>query len=113
RRDADQHRAGDEDAAAPEQVGGAAAQQHEAAVGEQVAARDPLQALLREAEVAADRGKRDVDDRRVDEVEERDRGQQRQRELAAARREKRRLRGCGSHLETSGVGLVVFRRYYL
>ena len=44
--------AGDEHAAAPEQVGGAPAEQQEAAVGEDVAVDDPLQALLAEAEVA-------------------------------------------------------------
>jgi hypothetical protein len=54
RGDADQHGTGDEHPAAAEQVGGAAAQQHETAVGEQVRARDPLQALLGEMQVAAD-----------------------------------------------------------
>ena len=78
----------------PNRSAGAAAEQHEAAVGEQVAAEHPLQALQREAEVAADRGKRDVDDRRVDEVEELDRAQQRQRQLAAAGGEEGRLGGC-------------------
>jgi hypothetical protein len=87
RRNADQHGPGDEDAAAPEQVGGPAAEQHEAAVGEEIGAGDPLQALDREAQVAADRWQCDVDDRRVDEVEERDRGQQGERELAATSRE--------------------------
>ena len=90
---ADQHGPGDEHAAAAEQVGRAAAEQHEAAVGQQVGARDPLQVLDGEVEVAADRGKRDVDDRCVDEVEERDGGEQGQGELAAAGREERRLGG--------------------
>ena len=43
---ADHDRAGDQHPPAADQVGGPAAEQHEAAVGEQVAARDPLQALL-------------------------------------------------------------------
>ena len=63
--------AGDQHAPATEQVGGAAAEQHEPAVGEQVAAEHPLQVLDREVQVGADRRQRDVDDRRVDEVEER------------------------------------------
>src|SRR2546421_185894 len=63
RRGTDHQRSGDQHAPATQQVGGPAAQQHEAAVGEQVAAGDPLQALLGEAQVAANRGKRDVDDR--------------------------------------------------
>src|SRR5579862_2348120 len=41
-------------------------------VGEQVAVRHPRQAVQREVERAADRGKREVRDRRIDEVEERD-----------------------------------------
>ena len=98
RGDAEQHGAGDEDPPAAEQVGGAAAEQHEAAVGEQVGARDPLQALHGEAQVAADRGKRDVDDRGVDEVEERDGGEQGQGQLAAAGREEGRLEGVCGHL---------------
>ena len=72
RREREEDGAGDEDPAAAEQVGGAAAEQHEPAVGEQVAAQHPLQVLHREVQVGADRGQRDVDDRRVDEVEERD-----------------------------------------
>ena len=94
RRHSDQRCARDQDATAPEQVGGAAAQEHEAAVGEEVSAGDPLQALLREAQVAADRGQRDVDDRRINEVDERDRRQQGQCELAAASREEGRLSSC-------------------
>jgi hypothetical protein len=47
--------AGDEDEAAAEQVGHPAAEQQEAAVGEDVAVDDPQQALLAEAEVVLDR----------------------------------------------------------
>ena len=43
----------DEDAAAADEVCGAPAEQQEAAVGEHVAADDPLQALLREAAARA------------------------------------------------------------
>ena len=98
RRDADHDHSGDQDPAPAEQVGGAAAEQHEPAVGEQVAGRHPLQPRNREMQGAADRGKRDVHDRRVDEVKERDSAQQRECELAATRRQKRRLRVCRSHL---------------
>ena len=83
--------AGDEDAAATEQVGGPTAEQHEPAVGEQVGARHPLQALDREMQVTADRGQGDVDDGGVDEVEEGDGAQQHQRQLASASGEERRL----------------------
>jgi hypothetical protein len=38
-------------------------------------------------QIAADRGQRHVDDRRVDEIKERDRAQQSQREFAATSRE--------------------------
>jgi hypothetical protein len=94
---AEQHRAGDEDAAAAEQVGGAAAQQHEPAVGQQVGAGHPLQALHREVQGLADRGQRQVDDRRVDEVEKRDSTEQRERELASARRKHGRFRSYCCH----------------
>ena len=88
----DQHGAGDEDAAAAEQVGGAAAEQHEAAVGEQVAAGDPLQALDGEVKIAANRGKRDVDDRSVDEVQEPNSAEEREDELPLTGGENGRLR---------------------
>ncbi len=45
RRECEQRCPGDEDAAAAEQVAGAAAEEHESAIGEQVAAEHPLQAL--------------------------------------------------------------------
>ena len=97
RRDADYHYPGDQDAAPAEQVGRSAAEQHEPAVGEQVATRHPLQSRHREVQGPADRWKRDVDDRRVDKVKERDPAQQRQHELAAAGRQERGLRGYRSH----------------
>ena len=50
-------------------LGGRAAEQQEAAVCQQIAADGPLQALHREVQVPPDRRERDVDDRRVDEVE--------------------------------------------
>ena len=55
-----------EDAATPEQVGEAAAEQQEAAEDEGVGRDDPLQVLLREPEVGLNRRKRDVDDRDVE-----------------------------------------------
>jgi hypothetical protein len=84
-------------------VESAAAEQHEPAVGEQVAAEDPLQVLHREVQVAPDRGQRDIDDRRIDEVEERHRAQQRERELPAARRESRWIRGHGVSCDSRWV----------
>ena len=84
RQAADQRRAGEDDqagdqhAATAEQVGHAAAEQQEAAVGEDVAVDHPLQALLAEAEVALDRGQRDVEDRRVEHVHELDDAEQEQ-----------------------------------
>ena len=62
--------AGDEHAAAPEQVGRAAAEQQEAAEDERVGADHPLQVLLREPEVGLDRGQRDVHDRDVEDDHE-------------------------------------------
>jgi hypothetical protein len=56
RRDGKQHRPGDEDAATAEQVAGPAAEQHEAAIGEQVARQNPLQALHGEVQIGADVG---------------------------------------------------------
>ena len=80
-----------QDAAASEEIRHPAAEQHEPAVGEQVRAEHPLQALHGEPQVPADRRKRDVDDRRVDEVQEGDRAQQRQDELSLASGEDGRL----------------------
>jgi hypothetical protein len=87
RGDHEERRAGQQDAAAAQEVGGAAAEQHEAAIGQQVPAEHPLQVLHGEAEVAADRRQRDVDDRRIDEIEERDRAQQSKDLLAAPGRQ--------------------------
>ena len=92
RRECEQGEPGEEDAAAAEEVGGASAEEEEAAVGEHVAAHDPLQALLGEAELMLDRGQRDVDDRDVEEVEKLDEQKQRQCQHAPAASEKRRFR---------------------
>ena len=59
-----------EHAPAAEQVGGAAAEQQEAAVAEHVRAHDPLQRARREAEVARIDGQRDADHRDVERVQE-------------------------------------------
>ena len=80
----EQGRAGHQQAPASDQVGRASAEQQEPAVGDEVAAEHPLQALLGEAQVVADRRQRDVHDRGVDDVHELDRAQQQQREHAAA-----------------------------
>ena len=87
RGDAKHYDAGEKYPAAPEEICGASAEQHEPAVGQQVGARHPLQALDGEVQRVADRGKRDVEDRRVDEVEKRDGAQQEKGQLAAARRQ--------------------------
>ena len=60
----------EEDTAAADQVGGTAAEEQEAAVGEHIAADDPLQVLGRETQVVLDRGQSDVDDRDVEKVQE-------------------------------------------
>ena len=72
RRSREHDQARDKDEAAPEQIGQAAAEQEEAAVGEDVAIDHPLQALLAEAEVVLDRRQGDVQDRRVQDVHELD-----------------------------------------
>ena len=56
--------------AAAEQVGGAPAEQQQAAVAEHVAGDDPLQLRGREVQVGVDRGQRDADHRDVEPVEE-------------------------------------------
>ena len=74
RRRGEHGQAGHQDAAAAEQVRGAAAEQQEAAEGERVAGDDPLQARFGHVQLAADGRQRDVDDREVrDRHEERDR----------------------------------------
>ena len=79
---------------AADQVGRAPAEQHEAAVRQQVAAQHPLQALHGEVQVAPDRRQGDVDDRGVDEVEEGDAAQEGERQSAATAREERLGRVC-------------------
>jgi predicted nucleic acid-binding Zn-ribbon protein len=76
--------AGEEDPAASEQVRHAAAEQEEPAIGQQVATEDPLKVLDGEVQVAADRRERDVDDRGVQEVQERHGAQQGQEEFPLA-----------------------------
>ena len=65
-----------EDFAPAEQVGRAAAEQEEAAEGEDVGVDDPGQVLLGEVERVADRRQGDVDDRGVEDDDELGRGQQ-------------------------------------
>ncbi len=65
RRDGEDDHADDEQALAPDEVGGAAAEQQEAAEGERVCVHDPLQRAGREVEVLLDRGQRHVHDGRV------------------------------------------------
>jgi hypothetical protein len=55
-----------EHAPAAEQVGETPAEQKEAAEREGVGVHDPREVVAREVQVGADRGERDVDDRRVD-----------------------------------------------
>src|SRR5436190_2018066 len=64
-----------------------AAEQHEAAVRQEVRAWHPLELLDGEPEVVADGRQGDVDDRDVDQVEEPDRAQQDEDQLAPRRRE--------------------------
>ena len=59
-----------EEAAATEQVGEPPAEQERAAEEDGVRRDDPLQARLREVEVALDRGQRDVHDRDVEDDHE-------------------------------------------
>ena len=56
----------EEEALAPEQVAGAAAEQQEAAEDERVGVDDPLEVRLGQAEVFLDRRQRDVHDGRVE-----------------------------------------------
>ena len=94
RRDPEQRRPGHEQAPPAEQVGQAAAEQQEPAVGEQVGARDPLQVLDRGVQVRLDLRQRDIHDGRVEKVHERDRAQQGEGELAAPRPEEGRWSRC-------------------
>ena len=73
------HQAGHQHAAAAEQVGGAAAEEHEAGEGQPVGGHHPLQVGLGEAELAADGGQGDVDDREVHDRDEVGHHQQRER----------------------------------
>ena len=66
RRAGEQDDADHEDAPVPVQVTEPAAEEEEAAAGEQVGVEDPNQRRLAEAEVGADRRQRDVDDGRVE-----------------------------------------------
>ena len=87
-----------QDAAAAEQVAGPAAEQHETAVGEQVAAEHPLQALHGEVQVA--RGSSGSAMLTIDasmKSRKRDRAQQGQRELAAPSPEKGWVNGSRGH----------------
>ena len=85
RRDGEDGKAGDQHAAAAEQVGQAPPEQQKTPVGEDVAARHPLQVLLREVQAVLDGRQCDINDRRVDDVEELHGAQQQQRERAQPR----------------------------
>ena len=67
-----------EDAAAPEQIGHASAEQQEAAEQQGVADHDPLERPLREIELLLDRGEGDVHDRDVEHDHELDEAGERQ-----------------------------------
>ena len=67
----EEREAADEEPAVAEQVAEPAAQQQEAAEGQQVGVDDPGQRGLGEAEVLADRGQRHVHDRRVEDDHQR------------------------------------------
>jgi hypothetical protein len=61
---------GEEDALAPEQVAGAAAEEQEAAERQRVGVDDPLQVALGHVQVGLDRRQRHVHDRRVEDDHE-------------------------------------------
>ena len=70
--------ADEEDAAAAQHVGGPATEQQEPSEDQGVGADHPLEVLLREPEVALDRGKSDVHDRDVEDNHELDDTQERE-----------------------------------
>jgi hypothetical protein len=72
-------------------AGGATTEEEESAVREEVAAQHPLQGVLGEVEVTSDGRQGDVDDRRVEQIEELDGAEQDERERPATGREERRL----------------------
>jgi hypothetical protein len=72
-----------------EQISQTAAEQQEPAVGEQVRARDPLQALDREVQISPNHRQRDIHDGPIEKVHERHRAHQGEGVLAATRFEKR------------------------
>jgi len=62
RRDADHQQAGHEDPPSAEQVSRSAAEQQEAAEGDQIGVHDPGKVLLREVKALPDARQGDVDD---------------------------------------------------
>ena len=92
--DAKQRRPGNEQTPPAKQVSGAATEQQEPAIGEQVRTRDPLQILDREVQMILDLGYRDIHDRPIEKIDERDRGQQDKSELAPTRPQIRRWGRC-------------------
>jgi hypothetical protein len=88
---AEHDHASDEYAPAPQQVGQPPAQEEETTVGQEIAACDPLQVLLREMQGALDRRECDVGDRRIDHIQELDAAQEQQRQHPEPRSQKRRL----------------------
>ena len=78
--------AGEKESPAPEEVGRATAEEQEAAEEQRVGADDPLQVLLREAEVGLDRGQSDVHDRDVEHDHELHRAEEREPDPLASSR---------------------------
>ena len=70
RGDGEEDDAREEDALAPGEVAGAAAEEEEAAEHQRVGVDDPLQVGVRHVEVLLDRRQRDVHDRRVEDDHE-------------------------------------------
>ena len=107
RGEGEQPHAPDEHAPPAEQVGQPPAEQQEAAEEERVGVDDPGEVVLREVEIAADRGKGHVDDRGVEYDHELGHGEQGESEVLRA--------GCvgGAQviLLTSGNGVPVPVRY--
>ena len=89
RADGKPDQAGEEHPPAPEQVSEPATEQQEASIGQQVAARDPLQVLLGEMQRALDRRERHVRDRGIDHVQKLDTAEQQQRQHSQPRTQQR------------------------
>ena len=110
--DGEEHRAAEEDPLVAQQVAEPAAQQQEAAEGQQVGVDDPGQRRLAEAEVVADRRQRDVHDALVEHDHQVAEAQHVERQPAGATAGVRRRLGGGvtrgGHGVLSGVEVVSF-----